>query len=511
MAGGGFAVAGGASSADYGGRVTFSVVVTCLMAASGGLIFGYDIGISGGVTAMESFLSAFFPGVLRRMAAARRDQYCVYDSHALTAFTSSLYLAGLAASLVASRVTRAVGRQAVMLAGGALFFAGAAVNAAAVNIAMLIVGRMLLGFGIGFTNQAAPVYLAETAPPKWRGAFTTGFQLFLSIGNLAANLVNYGTSRIPTWGWRLSLGLAAAPAAVILAGALLIPDTPSSLIVRGRVEEARAALRRVRGPKADVDPELEDVARAVAAARAHEDGAFRRILRREHRPHLAMAVAIPLFQQLTGVIVIAFFSPVLFQTAGFGSNGALMGAVILGAVNLGSTLVSTVTVDRYGRRPLFLTGGFVMIICQVAVAWIMGSQIGGDGGSVMARPYSLAVLALTCVFSASFGWSWGPLTWVIPGEIFPVEIRSAGQGISVAVNLGATFLLTQTFLSMLCALKYATFIYYAAWVAVMTTFVVAFLPETKGVPLEGMGAVWERHWYWGRFVQPPVKVADEEP
>ncbi|KAL6650832.1 hypothetical protein ACP70R_009757 [Stipagrostis hirtigluma subsp. patula] len=510
MAGGGFAVAD-APSANYGGRVTFSVVVTCLMAASGGLIFGYDIGISGGVTAMESFLEAFFPGVLRRMAAARRDEYCIYDSHILTAFTSSLYLAGLAASLVASRVTRAIGRQAVMLAGGALFFAGAAVNAAAVNIAMLIVGRMLLGFGIGFTNQAAPVYLAETAPPKWRGAFTTGFQLFLSIGNLAANLVNYGTARIPAWGWRLSLGLAAAPAAVILVGALLIPDTPSSLLLRGRVEDARAALRRVRGAKADVDAELEEVSRAVEAARAHEDGAFRRILRREHRHHLVMAVAVPLFQQLTGVIVIAFFSPVLFQTAGFGSNAALMGAVILGAVNLGSALVSGVAVDRYGRRPLFLTGGLLMIACQVAVAWIMGSQIGGDGGSAMARGYSLAVLALTCVFSAAFGWSWGPLTWVIPGEIFPVEIRSAGQGISVAVNLGATFVLTQTFLTMLCSFKYATFIYYAAWVAVMTAFVVAFLPETKGVPLEAMGAVWERHWYWGRFVQPQAaKVAEGE-
>ncbi|KAF8703312.1 hypothetical protein HU200_032107 [Digitaria exilis] len=450
MAGGGFAVADG-PSVDYGGRVTFSVVVTCLMAASGGLIFGYDIGISGGVTAMESFLSAFFPGVLRRMAAARRDQYCVYDSHALTAFTSC--------------------------------------------------SRKL--------SAAAPVYLAETAPPKWRGAFTTGFQLFLSIGNLAANLVNYGTSRIPTWGWRLSLGLAAAPAAVILAGALLIPDTPSSLLVRGRAEEARAALRRVRGPKADVDAELEDVSRAVEAARAHEQGAFRRILRREHRHHLAMAVAIPLFQQLTGVLVIAFFSPVLFQTAGFRRDGALMGAVILGAVNLGSTLASAFTVDRCGRRPLLLTGGLVMIVCQVGVAWIMGSQIGRDGEEAMARPYSLAVLALTCVFSAAFGWSWGPLTWVIPGEIFPVEIRSAGQGISVAVNLGATFLLTQTFLSMLCALKYATFIYYAAWVAVMTAFVVAFLPETKGVPLEAMGAVWERHWYWGRFVQPPAKIAQD--
>lgn len=356
------------------------------------------------------------------------------------------------------------------------------------------------------------MYLAETAPPRWRGAFTTGFQLFLGIGNLVANLVNYGTSRIPRWGWRLSLGLAAAPAAVIVAGALLIPDTPSSLLVRGRVDAARAALRRVRGGKAeDVDAELADVARAVEAARAHEQGAFRRILRREHRPHLVMAVAVPLFQQLTGVIVIAFFSPVLFQTAGFGSNAALMGAVILGAVNLGSSILSILTVDRYGRRPLFLSGGAVMIACQVATAWIMGTQIGGDGESTMARGYSLAVLALTCVFSASFGWSWGPLTWVVPGEIFPVEIRSAGQGISVAVNLGATFVLTQTFLSMLCAFKYATFIYYAAWVTVMTAFVVAFLPETKGVPLEAMADVWASHWYWGRFVQQPAAKNVEEP
>ncbi|GJN27419.1 hypothetical protein PR202_gb15443 [Eleusine coracana subsp. coracana] len=510
MAGGAFAVAD-APAADYGGRVTFSVVVTCLMAASGGLIFGYDIGISGGVTAMDSFLEGFFPGVLRRMASARRDEYCIYDSHTLTAFTSSLYLAGLAASLVASRVTRAIGRQAVMLAGGALFFAGAAVNAAAVNIAMLIVGRMLLGFGIGFTNQAAPVYLAETAPPKWRGAFTTGFQLFLGVGNLAANLVNYGTARIPTWGWRLSLGLAAAPAAVIVAGALLIPDTPSSLLMRGRAADARTALRRLRGgADADVDAELADVARAAEAARAHESGAFRRILRREHRPHLVMAVAVPLFQQLTCVIVIAFFSPVLFRTAGFGGNAALMGAVILGAVNLGSTLVSIATVDRYGRRPLFVTGGAVMVACQLATAWIMGTQIGKDGGSSMARGYSVAVLALTCAFSASFGWSWGPLAWVVPGEIFPVEVRSAGQGISVAVNLGATFLLTQTFLSTLCAFKYATFLYYAAWVAVMTAFVVAFLPETKGVPLEAMGDVWARHWYWGRFVHnQPGKNAED--
>uniref|UniRef100_A0A0D9ZLJ6 Major facilitator superfamily (MFS) profile domain-containing protein n=1 Tax=Oryza glumipatula TaxID=40148 RepID=A0A0D9ZLJ6_9ORYZ len=147
---------GNGSAVDHGGRLTFSVVITCLVAASGGLIFGYDVGISGGVSTMEPFLRRFFPGVVRRMAEARPgNEYCVYDSQALTAFTSSLYVAGLVASLVASRVTRAMGRQAVMVMGGALFFAGGAVTGFAVNIAMLIVGRMLLGFGVGFTNQVS--------------------------------------------------------------------------------------------------------------------------------------------------------------------------------------------------------------------------------------------------------------------------------------------------------------------------------------------------------------------
>lgn len=109
--------------------------------------------------------------------------------------------------------------------------------------------------------KATPVYLAEIAPPRWRGAFTSGFQFFLAIGNLAANLTNYGANHIERWGWRLSLGLAAAPAFIIVVGAFCITDSPSSLVVRGKLDAARAALRRVRGPDADVDAELKDVIR----------------------------------------------------------------------------------------------------------------------------------------------------------------------------------------------------------------------------------------------------------
>ncbi|XP_066347450.1 sugar transport protein MST1-like [Miscanthus floridulus] len=498
---GGVIVPSDGPATDYGGGLTLSVFMTCLVAASGGLIFGYDIGISGGVSEMEPFLRRFFPRVLERMAAsAKGNEYCLYDSQTLTAFTSSLYVAGLFASLVASRVTRAMGRQSVMLMGGALFFAGGAVTGGAVNIAMLIVGRMLLGFGVGFTNQAAPLFLAEMAPSRWRGSLTAGYQFFLALGVLIANLVNYATAHVP-WGWRVSLGLAGAPAVVIFVGALFLTDTPSSLVMRGRADRARAALLRVRGRDADVEAELRDITKAVEAARQSEDGAFRRMAtRREYRPHLVLAVAVPMFFQLTGVIVLAFFAPLVFRTVGFGSNAALMGAVILGAVNLGSLVLSTLVIDRYGRKVLFMVGGIQMVICQVAIAWIMGAKIGKGGEAAMAHPYGVAVLVLTCLHTAGFGWSWGPLGWVIPSEIFPVDIRSAGQAMNVSIGLCLTFVQTQSFLAMLCRFKYATFAYYAAWVAVMTVFIALFLPETKGIPLESMGTIWGKHWYWKRFV-----------
>ncbi|KAJ3670694.1 hypothetical protein LUZ60_008120 [Juncus effusus] len=364
---------------------------------------------------------------------------------------------------------------------------------------MLIIGRMLLGFGVGFTYQATPVYIAETSPARFRGAFIVLFQLFNGIGVLMANFANVGANHI-RWGWRLSLGLAAAPALVVFLGALFNPDTPSSLVQRGRLEEARAALQRIRGSDVDVKTEMHEIIQAVEHAQKNEDGAFRRLLKREYRPHLVMAVAIPAFMQLTGVIIVAFFSPLLFRTVGFGSDGALIGAVLLGSVNLGSTIVSSFTVDYYGRKVLFMAGGILMIVTQVAVAWIMGTQVNPNGDIPMSKGYAQIVLVLVCIYTAGYGSSWGPLSWIVPGEIFPVEIRSAAQGLSIAVSLGCTFIQTQTFLVMLCTLKYATFLYYAGWMIVMTVFVAVFLPETKGIPLESMSAVWMKHWYWRRFV-----------
>lgn len=494
-----------------GGEITFTVVMSCLTAASGGLILGYDISITGGLTQMESFLQAFFPEILRKMSNAQQDAYCIFDSQVLNTFVSSFYLAGVLASLVAGHVTRTLGRKNSMLIGGLLFFAGALINLTAVNIYMLIIGRILLGIAVGFTSLSAPVYLAEIAPARWRGAFTSTFHFFLNVGMFTADLVNYGANTIPRWGWRLSLGIGIVPAVIIIVGSAFIPDTPNSLVLRGKLGEARASLRRIRGPAADVDAELKEIIQAAEQDRRYESGSFRRLGRREYRPHLVMAVAMTVFFELTGMIVVSIFTPLLFYTVGFTSQKAILGSIITDVVSLVSIAIAALAVDRYGRRSLFFLGGVVLILSQVAMAWIFGAQLGTNGGKAMARGYAVAVVALVCVYTAGFGVSWGPLSWVINSEIFPLEVRSAALGMSGAISGVLTFAQSQSFLVMLCRFKYATFAYYAGWVVVMTAFVAAFLPETKGVPIESMGAVWARHWYWKRFVKPapaPAKQAD---
>ncbi|KAL6592407.1 hypothetical protein ACP70R_049460 [Stipagrostis hirtigluma subsp. patula] len=486
---------------DYPGRLTMFVFMACLVAATGGLIFGYDIGISGGVTSMDPFLSRFFPSVYRKQAAAADDgnQYCKFDSQLLTLFTSSLYVAALVASLFAASVTRAFGRKWSMFAGGLTFLAGCVLNGAAVNVAMLILGRVLLGVGVGFANQSVPVYLSEMAPARMRGMLNNGFQLMITLGVFVANLINYGTARIAGgWGWRLSLALAAVPAAFVTVGSLFLPDTPNSLLERGHPEEAKRMLRRVRGTD-DVGAEYDDLVAAGEASKAVSHP-WRDILRRRYRPQLVMAVAIPLFQQLTGINVIMFYAPVLFKTLGFGGGASLMSAVITGLINFVATFVSVVTVDRFGRRVLFLEGGAQMLAGQVAVGALLGAKLGWSGVAAIPPAYAVGVVVVMCAYVAGFAWSWGPLAWLVPSEVMPLEVRPAGQSITVAVNMLMTFAVAQAFLLTLCRLKFLLFFVFAAFVVAMTLFVVFFVPETKGVPIEDMAEVWKAHWYWKRFV-----------
>lgn len=347
--------------------------------------------------------------------------------------------------------------------------------------------------------QAVPLYLSEMAPAQLRGALNIGFQLAITIGILVANLVNYGTNQIKGgYGWRLSLALAAVPAILMTIGSLFLPDTPNSLIDRGFMEKARSMLQKIRGTD-DVDDEFQDLIEASEAARK-VDRPWANILEKKYRPQLIMAIAIPFFQQLTGINVIMFYAPVLFKTLGFGDDAALMSAVITGLVNVLATLVSIVTVDRYGRRFLFMEGGTQMLICQVAIGVIIGLKIGASGTGTLTKVDADVVLVLICAYVAAFAWSWGPLGWLVPSEIFPMEVRSAGQSITVAVNLLFTFFIAQAFLTMLCHLKFGLFFLFAGFVLLMTIFIFVLLPETRGVPIEEMHMVWRQHWFWKKFM-----------
>ncbi|CAN1854434.1 Sugar transport protein 10 [Linum perenne] len=413
-----------AAAADDGKKVNLNsyMAMTCILGGIGGLIFGYDIGISGGVTAMAPFLERFFPAVYRRQIRASSDsQYCKFNDFNLTAFTSSLYVAAFFASLVASFVTKGLGRKISMLLGGIVFFVGALLNMLAQHLWMLIVGRILLGIGVGFSVQSVPVYVSEMAPPQWRGSFNIVFQLSITVGIFAANLINYFTSKNIHYGWRVSLGGACVPAAIII--------------------------------------------------------------------------------QLTGINVVMFYAPVLFQSIGIGSHASLLSAVVTGTVNVAATFVSIYGVDRWGRRFLFFQGGAQMLIFQILVAIFIGWKF-GVSGVVTQLPtwYALVVVFFICLYVAAYAWSWGPLGFVVPSEIFPLEIRSAGQSINVSMNMLFTFLIAQLFLTMLCHMKFGLFLFFAFFLVVMTLFVYFFLPETKGIPIEAVHGKFREHWYWRRFV-----------
>lgn len=476
----------------YKGKVTWYVIIACIVAATGGSLFGYDVGISGGVTSMDDFLEEFFPAVYRQKQHVHENNYCKYDNQGLAAFTSSLYIAGLVASLIASPITRKYGRRASIISGGTSFLIGSALNASAVNLTMLIFGRVMLGIGIGFGNQAIPLYLSEMAPTHMRGGLNMMFQVATTFGIFIANMVNFGTQKIKPWGWRLSLGLAAVPALLMTIGGIFLPETPNSLIERGLEERGRKLLEKIRGTS-DVDAEFEDMVDASKLANSIKHP-FRNILERRYRPELVMAIVMPTSQILTGINSILFYAPVLFQSMGFGGDASLYSSALTGGVLACSTFISIATVDKLGRRVLLISGGIQMIICQVIVAIILGVKFGDN--QELSKGYSILVVVVVCLFVVAFGWSWGPLGWTVPSEIFPLEIRSAGQSITVSVNLFFTFVIAQAFLALLCSFKFGIFLFFAGWITLMTIFVVLFLPETKGIPIEEMAFMWRKHWFW---------------
>ena len=501
MAGGGV-VSGGSTRADmYTGSLNWFVILVAIMAGSGGLLFGYDIGVTGGVVSMEPFQQKFFPDVYERSLnpPAQANPYCTYDDQLLQLFTSSLFLAGLVMSFFAARITRVWGRKMTMVFASINFLVGTGLNAGATNLAMLVIGRLLLGFGIGAANTAVPLYLSEATPHKHRGALNMLFQLAVTIGILVAQLINYGAQDL-FWGWRLSLGLGGIPAALLFVGGLVLPETPNSLIERGHFTQGKAVLKRLRGCD-DVEIEYADIcAAAEVANKINMKQSWKAMFTRKYAPMLIVTSAIAMLQQLTGINAIMFYVPVIFSSLGSGRSAALLNTVIIGAVNVAATFVSIFSVDRFGRRFLFIEGGIQMFVGLVTTGAVLGAEFQTYAADDLPKAVAIGTLVVICVYVAAFAWSWGPLGWLVPSEIQTLETRPAGMSAAVSVNFLFSFVIGQAFLSMMCGMEFGVFLFFAAWVAIMTALVWFFLPETKGVPVESVPALFARHWAWKRVM-----------
>ncbi|GMP77006.1 hypothetical protein CsSME_00033436 [Camellia sinensis var. sinensis] len=355
-----------ANAEVFKSKITVYVVACWIVAAFGGLMFGYDIGILGGVTAMDDFLIKFFPKVHERKLHAKEDNYCKYDDQLLQLFISSLYFAALVASFGASKACRIFGRKPTILVASLFFIGGAGFSALAKHKWMLILGRILFGIGVGFGNEAVPVFLSEIAPVQYRGAVNILFQLFVIIGILIVGIVNYFTSTLHPIRWRVSLAIAGVPGLVLFFGSMNLSKALASHIERGKDTKGKAALKKIRGLD-NVEDEYEEVKRACEIAKEVKQP-FKKLMKRSSVPPLVIGIMLQIFQQITGI-----------NTTGFKNDASLLSAVITGIVNVASInwCNSTDSLEYYwdnGQRTRYGYGGAGVLVLHIL--FLLGLDFG---------------------------------------------------------------------------------------------------------------------------------------
>jgi sugar porter (SP) family MFS transporter len=433
-------------------------------AALGGLLFGYDTGVISGA---QLFL---------------KDDF-ILSTFALEVIVSGVLVGAATGSLLGGRLADIYGRRRLLLITAVIFAVGAVVCAAATSPAILIVGRIIVGLGIGLASGTVPVYISEVSPADARGWQVSLFQLAITVGIVLAYLVDYAFA--PIRGWRWMFGVAAVPAAVFAGGIWFLPESPRWLVKSGRREAALEALARVRGT-ADVHEELNEI--VATCAHAEERGQFGDLLMPAVRPALIVGIGLAAFQQITGINTVIYYAPLIIQDAGISSaSGAILATVGIGAINVAMTIVAMWLIDRMGRRPLLLTGIAGMAISLGALGLVFRGAQPGQSSATLA-------VAGMMVYVASFAISLGPMFWLLISEIYPLKIRSSAQGVAAAFNWAANLLVSLTFLTLVQAMGASwTFWLYGICAVLAGLFSYWQVPETKGRTLEEIEAFWKTH------------------
>jgi sugar porter (SP) family MFS transporter len=427
--------------------------------ALGGVLFGYDTGVISGALLFipnDFKLSPFLQG----------------------AIVAGLLLGAMIGAALAGRLSDVLGRRRLIMIAAVVFIAGALVCAFAPTVAVLVVGRVILGLAVGSAALVVPLYLSEIAPTEIRGAITSLNQLMIVGGILLAFIVN--AILASSGNWRLMLGLAAVPALVLLVGMALMPETPRYLVHTGEEHDARQVLEEL--PGEDHPQERIDEINEVEQEEQSESGIGALLRAKWVRPALIVASGLAVFQQLVGINTIIYYAPTTLTNVGFAKTSAIYANLIIGVINVGMTVVAIKLVDRVGRKPLLLAGVAGMVTSLLVL---------GISNAALATPHHpgdpAAIITLVCLatFIASFAATWGPVVWVMIPEVLPLSVRGTAMGVAVFLNWGANFLVSQTFPPLLNGVGPGpVFIGYAVLGVVAALFVKTMVTETKGRSLE---------------------------
>lgn len=435
-------------------RVRIAIGLTSGTAALGGLLFGYDTGVVSGALL---YLKKEFGGL---------------SSFQQELVTSLLLVGCMIGAFAGGRVADRIGRRPALAVTALVFVVGVLLAAFAPDFPILLLARLVIGLAVGTSSMVVPLYIGEMAPARMRGALVSLNQLAITIGILAAYLVDYGFSA--SGNWRLMFGLAAIPAGVLFIGMLFQKESPHWLIAQGRDEDAQRALRRLRGPQDDVDAEIAEV-RNLGRHRS----SLRELLNPQIRPALLMGISLAVFQQITGVNTVIYYAPTLLQSAGLGNSSAILAEVCVGGINVLLTVVAVWLMDRVGRRPLLLIGTSGMLIGLLTVAYAF---IGGD--HLTGSKAIIAIIGLMW-FQGSFAIGLGPVFWLLIAEIYPLKVRGTAMGVATIANWAADFVVTISFLTLLNAISgVGTFLLFALLTLVALVYFRVKVPETKGRSLQ---------------------------
>jgi SP family galactose:H+ symporter-like MFS transporter len=462
-----------------------------LTAALSGLLFGLDIGVISGA---QLFIQKDFN----------------LSDRSIEFIVSALLWGAVVGALGSGFLSNRFGRRKTMLASAVLFIIGALLCASAPSANFLMGARFVLGIAVGVASFTAPLYLAEIAPQSVRGALISMYQLMITIGILMAFLsdtvlasfarpevaapamndftlsakwfASYVLSLEHSVGsWRLMLGLIALPAVLMFVGVYFLPESPRWLFLNGLRERAEQVFRKMHLSDADIATEMQEI---EDSAKIRQSGFSLLLHNSNFRRAIGLGVGLQIIQQLTGINVIMYYAPRIFEIAGFASTSQQMwGTVVVGITNVLATFIAIAFVDKLGRKPIMYTGFIVMGLSMLTVGTIF--SIGIKDHPDLAYPAIIALL----FFIIGFAMSAGPIIWVICSEIYPLAGRDLGITFSTGTNWVANAIVGMTFLTMLSGLGEGnTFLLYGALNILFIVFFLAFVPETKGVSLEKIEA-----------------------